>query len=116
MITGKVISGLGKGESHVVHYLSHFENVLGFTCFPGTLNIRVAAAPLFSNVKKYSIVPGGLGQVDCYLVKINEIIDGAIVVPHKTEHDPDVIEIIAAVNLREKLQLHDGDEVTCELV
>ena len=72
--------------------------------------------PVFEESKKISIVPEDGGQVDCYLVRIQNQFDGAIVLPHKTEHEKNVIELIAPVNLREELLVKDGDEVECELV
>ena len=116
IIQGNVISGTGKGQIYIPQYLSYFETMLGFTCFPGTLNIRVKEIPSFDQSKKISIVPDDGGAVDCYLVTINNQFDGAIVIPYKTEHEKNIIELIAPVNLREELKVQDGDELQCELV
>ena len=91
--------------------------MLGFTCYPGTLNINVKNKPFFEEAKKLVIKPNeeDLSQVDCYVVKINESTNGAIVIPHKTIHNHEIIELVAPVYLREKLNLHDGDEIPCEL-
>lgn len=116
IIKGKVVSGLGKGQIYIPQYLPYFETMLGFTCFPGTLNMKVEELPVLDPTKKISIVPDESEAVDCYLVTINNQFDGAIVIPHKTEHEKNIIELIAPVNLREELKVHDGDEVQCELV
>ena len=117
-IRGKVVSGLGEGQLYVQKYLSYFEGVLGMTCYPGTMNIKVDKIPDLGAFKKYTITPEekDLAAVDCYMVQINGEFDGAIVIPHKTRHGNEVVEVIAPVNLREELKLKDGDEVVCELV
>jgi len=108
--------GLGEGSRYVNRYLDYFETTLGFTCFPGTLNLNVKHPLDFSSHEKIQIVPkeSDLVTVDCYLISIAGEYDGAIVVPHKTRHGPDVIEIIASVNLRETLNLKDGDTLPFE--
>ena len=117
-IRGKVTSGLGEGQKYVEKYIPYFEQALGFTCFPGTLNIKVGKLPQFNGFKKYTLAPTepNLFPVDCYLVLINGEYDGAIIIPHKTDHDKDTIEVVAPVELRDTLNLKDGDEILCELV
>ncbi len=117
-IRGRVVSGTGEGQHYVKEYTQYFENALGFTCFPGTLNIKVDQIPNLNGFKKFRVIPekSEFAPVDCYLVVINDEVDGAIVIPEKTRHGPDIIELIASVNLREHFELKDGDEVVCELV
>lgn len=117
-IKGTVVSGVGEGKWYVEKYLSYFEQTLGFTCYPGTLNMNVKKAPQFDGAKKLRVTPEekDLVAVDCYLVLINGVYDGAVVIPHITRHGKEIVELIAAVNLREELKLKDGDEVACELV
>ena len=117
-ITGEVTSGLGEGSVYVNKYLPYFESILGFTCFPGTLNLNIKKKLDLNGAKKFTIEPDDkiLGKVDCYLVRINDDYDGAIVVPQKTRHNQNIIELIASVDLRNSLQLKDGDTLTCELV
>jgi riboflavin kinase, archaea type len=116
-IKGEVVSGLDKAGSFIVKYNELFEKSLGFIPYPGTLNIKTAEIISFPSDKKIEIAPGnGLGKVDCFKAKINKDLRCAVVVPHKTIHDKTIVEIISEFNLREKLQLKDGDEITCELV
>ena len=116
IIKGKLITGLGKGQYFIPKYNSEFQKYLGFLCYPGTVNIKVKEIHTFPTGKKIEIKPQQGGQVDCYLVNINKVLKGAIVIPHKTIHAKDIIEIVAPVNIREELYLNDGDEITCELV
>jgi len=117
-ITGIVTAGLGEGVVYVEKYNTLFFEKLGFSCFPGTLNLKVVTMPTLPFDKKITIVPGdkGLFPVDCYKVRIGkEGIEGAVVLPHKTRHK-NIVEIISAQNLRKALNLHDRDEVVCESV
>ncbi len=117
-IRGTVVSGAGEGKWYVEKYLPYFEETLGFTCHPGTLNVKVAQLPVFEGFQKLTITPkeADLVPVDCYLVRINGEHDGAITIPQKTRHGKDILEIVAPVDLRESLGLKDGDEFVCELV
>ena len=117
-IKGTVVSGVGEGQVYVEKYLPYFEDTLGFTCHPGTLNIKVKKEPSLDGFQKFTITPEeeALVPVDCYLVRINGVFDGAIVIPQKTRHGKDIIELVAPVNLREEMKLKDGDEIVCELV
>ena len=80
--------------------------------------MKVSKALDFEGAKKITVTPEekDLVAVDCYLVLINEVYDGAVVIPRVTRHGKEIVELIAAVNLREELKLKDGDEVACELV
>ncbi len=49
-------------------------------------------------------------------VRIDGCIDGAIVIPQVLGYPRDLVEIIAPVNLRDRLGLKDGDEVTIEIL
>lgn len=43
-------------------------------------------------------------------------IKGAIVIPEKTRHEKNILEIVAPVNLRKALKLKDGDSIQIEVV
>ncbi|MBS3116492.1 CTP-dependent riboflavin kinase [Candidatus Woesearchaeota archaeon] len=115
IIKGKIVSGLQKGHLFVSQYNPEFQKWLGFSSYPGTLNIKVKDVLLFPLQNKIQIKPPEGGIVDCYLTIINNVLKGAIVIPHKTRHPREIIEIIAPANIREMLHLKDGDEIQCEL-
>jgi riboflavin kinase len=50
------------------------------------------------------------GGAKCFIAKINNV-DGAVLVIERTSHDNSVLEVIAAVRLRDRLNLKDGDSV-----
>ena len=109
MIKGIVTSGLGKGAFYIQKYAKY----LPLTSFPGTLNIKSS----YQLPKGKTISPKevDLHPIDIYPILINNTYKGIIVKPHKTQHN-NILEIVAEINLRETLQLQDGDEITCELV
>jgi len=123
-ILGEVVSGIGEGRYYVEQYKDRIKEYLGFTPYPGTLNLLIifpkTIYDALYNVEPI-IIPGftkggrTFGDVKAYKVRINGI-EGAIVVPSRTIHPPRVAEIIAPVCLREKLNLKDGSRVKVEVV
>lgn len=124
VIVGEVVSGLGEGAYYVKQYSPLIQEYLGFEPYPGTLNVRVlfpkTVFDALCNVRPV-IIPGftkggrTFGDVKAYRVRIDGV-EGAVVVPSRTVHPPKIAEIIAPVNLREKLGLKDGDRVRIEVV
>lgn len=130
-ILGTVTSGLGKGQKFMSkeHYSNSFRDILGWRPFAGTLNL-VLKDPIDEEnifcVENHEISGfleekenGILKERGSVKVKLVELIlkrdssyrmNGAIVLPSKTKHI-DVIEVIAAVELRKIWLLKDGDQV-----
>jgi len=123
LIIGEVVSGLGEGAYYVRQYAPLIRKYLGFEPYPGTLNLRVLfPKTVFDALSTVPVVIPGFvrngrtfGDVKAYRVRIDGI-EGAIVVPSRTLHPPEIAEIIAPVNLRERLKLSDGDRVRVEVV
>jgi riboflavin kinase, archaea type len=113
---GKVTSGVGEGRRYVQQYLPILEKTLGFTCFPGTLNIEVNNIPELKNKITVLGPEENSVPVDCHLICIQDTYEGAIVRPHISKHGKNILELVAPINLREKLNVQDGDEIQCELV
>ena len=119
---GRVITGLGEGQYYVVQegYSTQFEDKLDFIPFPGTLNVRLndLSSAMRERMDVVHSIPilgfkdgqRTFGGGKCYPVSI-EGIKGAIVVPERSHYPEDLLEIIAPINLREKLGLKDGDVV-----
>jgi len=91
---------------------------LGFTPFPGTLNLRLtqesaqARKQLGEMEKAIIIVPvKGFCCGLCYKARIMGKIDGAVILPQLPDYPEDLLEIIAPVYLRTALGLREGDEV-----
>ena len=121
-IDGEVKAGLGKGAYFISQefYSKEFRKNLGFTPYPGTLNVVVSDKYLdeINEIKdncQNIIKPGeGFGAVKYIEAVLNDEVKGAIVFPAKTVHDVNYLEFIAEVRLRDELGLEDGDIVTLE--
>jgi riboflavin kinase len=122
-VRGRVFSGLGEGGFYVSIYSKEFKRALGFTPYPGTLNIRIngdvaeikrclesggvrVEPPRIPRVKlgAVRVYPAWLKGVHVYVVR-----------PDITVYKYDVLEVIANVYLRGLLGLSDGDEVEVEV-
>ncbi len=119
-IFGIVKSGIGEGAYYVSKekYQRQFEKKIGFRAFPGTLNLMVNKAKLAQLIitKKAILIKGfktkkrSFGSLTCYKAKINNV-RCAMVIPERTRHSENIIEIIAPMRLRSFLRLKDGDKV-----
>lgn len=119
--TGKVISGMGEGKYYAGQqgYAEQFHKKLGFTPYPGTLNVQIEYIErnklrLLKNsggivIDEFKNENRTFGEVVCFTASINGV-EGAIVVP-KRSHYITVLEFISPYYLREKLQIKDGDTV-----
>ena len=122
--TGAVKKGIGEGKYYVSmpQYQKEFIEKIGFLAYPGTLNIVTesqdvkmllsALDPI--KIKGFETKSRTYGSIDCYKAKINDE-GSAIIIPERTRHAEDIVEIIAPVCLREKLRLKDGSKVKVKL-
>lgn len=124
-LSGNVTTGLGNGAYYIgmEEYQERFYDVLGFHPFPGTLNLEVDTEQrtLFEAVINPDhidapIVDGSrLSDVAVFPVTIQNQngsdIDGALLRLEKTDHPDSIAEIVSRVNLRETLNVEDGDTV-----
>ena len=127
VIRGKVFSGLGEGRYYVSleGYKKQFEAKLGFTPYPGTLNIKIPREQMFFRTKLdeeegiliegFKTAERTFGEVKAFKCRINGI-EGAVVIPKRTHYPKDVLEVIAPVKLRDVLKLKDGDWVEVEVM
>jgi riboflavin kinase len=118
-LSGKVLSGGGEGKKFVdlPWVKRQILETLGFIPYSGTLNLRlseesVKRRKLLEKAHPIKVCPAE-GYCNGVLIKASiGTLECAIVVPEIAGYPKDVLEIIASVNLREKLQLEDGGEVT----
>lgn len=125
-LVGRVVSGLGEGAFYISlnGYRKAIEQRLGFTAYPGTLNVKLD--PQYLPYRRYLdelpgvMVPGfsnGLrtyGSVKAFKARVNGV-EGAVVMPERTHHPTDTVEVIAPVRLRDVLGVKDGDIVEIEV-
>ncbi len=122
-LSGSVTSGLMEGKYYMSlkGYESQFKEKLGFSPFPGTLNVKVNCDELskFLGPKEKAEISGfvkgnrAFGTIAAYNAKIRNI-RIAIIVPERTSHPKDIMEIISEFNLRKKLKLKDKSVVKIE--
>lgn len=126
-ISGKIISGLGEGKYYMSfpEYKKQIKEKLGFGPYEGTLNVKLSGeeatkkAHFLKNsepviIKGFRKGERTFGDLFSYPCKIEKI-DCALVVPLRTHHPSDIIEIVASVNLKKALVKKDDDEVRIEL-
>jgi len=120
---GVLVSGLGEGAYYVQlqGYSEQFAQKLGFTPYPGTLNLRLSSDHFWVK-KELETLPAIIitsfqtqrrtfGQVKCFRATINDTAEGAIILINRTHHDDRIIEVIAPKNLRKTLELTEGSRV-----
>ncbi|MFP4654886.1 MAG: winged helix-turn-helix domain-containing protein/riboflavin kinase [Methanohalobium sp.] len=119
---GYVVNGLGEGKYYISlgGYKKQFEDKLHFIPYPGTLNVCLTNYSKHTREKLeelHAIQIEGFtdgertfGSGKCYKARIEDI-ESAIILPSRSHYPSDLLEIIAPVNLRKKLNLKDGDEV-----
>jgi len=123
-LRGRVVTGLGEGAYYVLRYASRIKRVLGFTPYPGTLNLapeeslgdlagyaKATIDAFTEEGRSYGrvfIIPveisGGKDRLNCY-----------VILPERTHHT-DQIEIISSYHLRERLGLAEGDLVCLRII
>jgi riboflavin kinase len=113
---GKIASGIGQGQYFLTRegYSRQFVLKLGFLPFPGTLNVILEepfpAGQRAIKIEGFAEEGHTFGECKCYRIKLNGI-DVAVVRPERSRYPPELIEIIARVQLRRALGLEDGDPV-----
>lgn len=126
-LTGTVVEGMGKGKHFVSlsGYSEQFEEKFGYTPFPGTLNVELspASARTWSRLREidpiriegWSDGETTYGPVYSYPGKIeaNEQVYKPVhvIVPERTEHEEDNLEVVAPEELRERLDIESGSQV-----
>jgi len=128
-LEGTVFTGLGEGAYYVTreHYRKQFIEKLGFDPYPGTLNLRLTTDYDVETVLELEAYPAieiegfrreerTFGSVKCYPAIIENKVKGALVSALRSHYDTSVVEIIAHVFLRKRLNLKDGHKVKVEIL
>lgn len=118
-LSGKVFSGRGEGEKflELPWVKRQVKEKLGFIPYHGTLNVRLSEESakrrkLLEKATSMKVCPAeGYCSGKIFKAFVG-VLECAIVIPEVAGYPRDVLEIIAPANLREKLQLADGDKIT----
>ena len=121
---GVVTSGLGQGA----YFMSlpwvreAVRELIGFTPYPGTLNIRLDAdaVGVWRRIQEGHAVllappPGETCGARLFPALVSTDVEAAVIVPDITRYGDDLLELIAAIHLRSRLGLREGDRVTLQL-
>ncbi len=127
-VSGEVISGMGEGKYYMelTGYKKQFTKKLGFTPYPGTLNLKlkstedIRARQILGDIegidiKGFKSGERTFGPVKCFTAKIDSIA-GAVIIPIRTHHGANTLEVIAPENIRDKIGLNEGDTVTIKVI
>jgi riboflavin kinase len=124
-VRGTAFSGKGEGSTfiRVPWVKEQIKEKLGFTPYPGTLNVRLAAADaikarkLLAKAKSIEIVPTeGFCRGRCFKAHLGGAIQCAVIIPEIAGYPEDVVEVISSMNLRERLHLNDGSKVEVKIM
>ncbi len=123
-LVGVVTSGLGDGRYYmsIEEYTSQIKEKFGFLPYPGTLNIKLRDVSSIHEKEKLAAAEGVkidgfnkygrvFGSLECFSCTLNGE-KCVLVIPERSHHPFDIIEIISPHNLREKLDLEDGKKAS----
>ena len=126
LLNGTIQSGLGEGAYYMGlrPYADQFLIILGFTPFPGTLNVQLLPGAALQRQRlssaEWKVVQGfesegrTFGDVRCLPCSIRDVPCG-IIIPGRSHYPEELIEVISPEGLRKRFLLVDGDEVTIEV-
>jgi riboflavin kinase len=121
-LSGIIVSGLGEGRYYlsIRGYTKQFEKLLGFTPYPGTLNVKLDDQSAAARVRLNNLTPIYIssfktsnrtyGGIRCYMASIGGI-NGALIVPDRSHYHNDVIETVAPISIKRTLNVDNGDSV-----
>lgn len=127
IIVGRLATGVGMGRhfTRLDWARRQFVDKLGIDPVPGTVNIVVEEPASLAAWRRLKATPGvhidnpndGPLECDarCWPVAIEGRIDAAIVLPEVAGYAPALIELIAAVGIRDALRIADGDPIRLEI-
>ncbi|HLC79942.1 MAG TPA: DUF120 domain-containing protein [archaeon] len=123
-LKGKVVDGLGEGSYYtaIPQYKEQFKKLFGFDLFPGTLNLEVDPAQrnIFTSappiqIEGFKTAQRTFGGINCWPCKVNSKVSAVAILPHRTNHPANIIELVAPINLRKKLSLENKSVVEVKL-
>jgi riboflavin kinase len=130
-LTGAVTGGMGEGRHYISlpGYKRQFVERLGYEPYPGTLNVELDERSVRLRGELAAVDPVPIdawedegrtyGSASCYVATVEgngrTFEPAHVIVPDRTHHDEDQIELIAPEMLRDELGLADGDELTVRI-
>ena len=121
-LKGEICSGKSEGAKFIKFswVKKQMEEKLGFTLFPGTLNVKLTP----DNVKNGKLLkkktgveimpPTGYCRARFFKARLHGV-ECAVLIPEVAGYPNGVVEVVASSNLRGKLCLSDGSLVEVEV-
>lgn len=119
-LEGKIITGLGEGRFYTnkEQYEKQFVEKIGIKPYPGTLNLQVdpkeanefLAGKEEINIEGFTTKDRTYGELSAYKINLSGH-KATLVLPARSSHPKNTVEIIADFSIREKLNLKDEDMV-----
>lgn len=120
-LCGIVTSGkkLAAGFLSKRPYQVQIKQIIGVGVFPGTLNVQVNSGEreqFLSQIRGFEVLGFSdeeteFGRLRVFPILIENRFWGGIVIPEKTRYGPEIMEIVSDKNLRQQLNLKDGDTI-----
>ncbi len=121
-VTGKIVSGVGQGAffTRLDGFQEQCREKLGFQPYPGTLNVEISKDKIpeievLENEEGLEFIPPDAAYCSgrAFPVSIADV-HGAIIIPaaEVRVHGKNIVEVIAPINLKEKLGVADGDPIS----
>ena len=120
-LKSNVVSGIGEGKFYVELYSDKIKKLLGYKPYPGTFNLEsnVNEIKSFLHDKKVMTIEGfkdakrTYGEVKVIPIMISEI-ECAILIPVRTNHPENILEVISSKSLKKELGKNNGDTIVIE--
>jgi CTP-dependent riboflavin kinase len=121
-----VVSGRREAAGFIrVPWVSRqLQDLLGREPYPGTLNLRVGQPDSLAAWRRRVATGAGSQSLPAsqpgfcdssyFPVILNSTIRCGVILPHVADYPEDVVELVAAEDLRGRFALHDGDAVTLD--
>ena len=120
-ITGRIVGGVSRGAffTQLEWVQEQCQKKLGFKPYPGTLNLEIDEEKIpqieaLWQREGLELVPTDSNFCSGHVYPVSVMgVSGAIVAPADDArvHGPNIIEIIAPTNLKQALDVEDGDEI-----
>jgi riboflavin kinase len=126
-LEGHIVSGMGEGAYYMSleGYRKQFRQKLGYSPFPGTLNVKLSDPASMRSRRDLSAYPSifingfsdklrTYGWVKCYPAEINNglVKKAALLILERTHYDDSTIEIIAPTYIKESIKVKNGDHIS----
>lgn len=124
-VFGTVKSGLGEGRYYISRhgYVKQFKKLLGFKPFFGTLNLTIPQQNIESfvsglapvSIKGFETPERSFGKITAFRIEVQGKQEAVLIIPERTTHSKNEVEVIAKINLRKKFKLKEGSKVSLSM-